>query len=193
MSKRVVGFYTDEEGRKRPITESVGISQEYNPSFRPLSNVPTKKMEMGEDWDLILKINDSLWDTFHRREKMRGEIYSTQEYPGVYIVKREISKEEGKYGPGVYIEKFSIVINKKMFKNISTTKGPLAWYIKQINGKVYENDNVIVIIPSDRDEIEIDKLRWAIDKLEIKDEYHKAVRRQIDEELRLKKMRKSSG
>ncbi|MGC9069673.1 MAG: hypothetical protein ACP5IZ_12015, partial [Thermoprotei archaeon] len=53
-----------------------------------------------EDWDLILKINDSLWDTFHRREKMRGEIYSTQEYPGVYIVKREISKEEGKYGPG---------------------------------------------------------------------------------------------
>jgi hypothetical protein len=147
-----------------------------------------------EDWDLILKINDRMNGHYYKLVKpYYNEVSSEQVSPGVYIIRREVKKgKEGRYGPGIYLEK-TILINKKMFKNINIIKGPLAWYIRQINGKVYENDNVIVIIPSDREEIEEDKFQWAIDKLETKEEYNIALHRQIDEELRLKKMRKKTS
>jgi hypothetical protein len=130
---------------------------------------------MTDDWYFILKINDRLIESgILPRQRKSNEVCSHQVVPGIYLIRREVRKgKEGKYGPGIYLED-TILVNKKMFENVSTTRGPLGWYIKQIKGKVYENDNVIVIIPADR-ESEEDKLQWAAEKLIIKDEWYKKV------------------
>jgi hypothetical protein len=105
-----------------------------------------------------------------RKEKAWYPLYHTppEEFPMWVELRSRLSKykpwihvEEIRLGSGAYLLNNGKTLVYVSSAKISTKKGPLGWYFKEVNAKVYEKPNVIIAIGNH----DIKKLEWALSKI----------------------------